>query len=135
MFEAVAPGQYERLYSSWLSSAAHGGIAASVFRFARTESDTLSHDPGAHFNENHAGILLTHLCPLVHGLLRAYLRLDAGLQDRLAPAAAETVAHALTFLQQCSGQDWVQFPEKRPILDSFSTIADWPAPPNLLAPK
>lgn len=132
MFEHVAPGHYEAFYSKWFSSAAHGGIVSSIFRFGM-KLDEVAHTPGAHYDGTQAAFLLTHMSPILHGLLRMYVRLQPRILDALQPAARATVNEALQFFEQCSGEDWRLFPTKRPILEQLSGLADWPKPLSEIA--
>jgi hypothetical protein len=124
MFEAVAPGYYDKWYGL-MSSVAHGRMGATVFRIDDTRIAM-----GAGYNESLASFVMNQFDPILLGLLRHFPRhfpgyasaVDSGLEARRVAEVA--------WLQSAFDAQVAQFPRSmgwaglfRPLVEVEETPA------------
>jgi hypothetical protein len=118
MFEAVAPGYYDRWYGL-MSSIAHARMGAAVFRTDETRIAM-----GSGYNEFLASAVVNQFDPLLLGLLRLFPRHFPGYANAVEPALEARRVAEMAWLESAFDAQVIQFPRSiewanlvRPIIE------------------
>lgn len=123
MFEAVAPGYYDKWYGL-LSSVAHARMGATVFRL-----DEQGVAVGAKYDEFLASYVMNQFDPILLGLLRLFPRHFPGYASAVDPALEERRVQEMTWLQSAFDAQVAQFPRSTDWANLVRPLIDVDAPP------
>lgn len=116
MFEAVAPGHYEKWYGL-MSSIAHARMGAMVFR---TDESTVA--VGARYNEFLASAVMNQFDPILLGLLRLFPKHFPGYASAAPPELEARRTSEVDWLQRAFDAQVEQFPRSRDWADLIKPI-------------
>ena len=109
MFDAVAPGFYQRHYRELLFRGGRGGY---------------------NYDRRSATWVLTYFQIALYGLIDAALKLDAFAKHPGDDVNRPRIDEALNYLRAVLDGTWREFPEKQPLLQAASPLIGWTPPPS-----